>query len=209
MNVSYRWLQQLAPSLTGTPEEVAGILASLGAPADEITTIGSALRDVVIARVKAVQRHPNADRLSVCEVDAGGEVLQVVCGAPNVAANTFYPFAPVGASLPGGIQIKKAKIRGTESQGMICSAAELGLGRDNAGVLELRGDYQPGSSFIESVDLDDVRFLLDVGPNRPDLLSHWGIARELVGDSNLTLSDDDSISFAQTENDGKAGGVGI
>ena len=210
MNVSYRWLKALAPDLGLSPQQVAEKLASLGAPADEITSIGDALRDIVIARVKSVQRHPNADRLSLCEVDAGNGVLQVVCGAPNVAADTLYPFAPVGANLPGGIQIKKAKIRGTESQGMICSASELGLGRDNAGVLELVGDYTPGSSFIESVDLDDVRLLLDVGPNRGDLLSHWGIARELVGQDNLVLPDDDeTIGFVQTTNDGKAGTVGI
>jgi phenylalanyl-tRNA synthetase beta chain len=209
MNISYRWLRALAPDLELSAPQVAERLASLGAPADEITRIGDALRDVVIARVKSVQRHPNADRLSLCEVDAGNGILQVVCGAPNVAADTFYPFAPVGANLPGGIQIRKAKIRGTESQGMICSASELGLGRDNAGVLELRGDYTPGSSFIESVDLDDVRFLLDVGPNRGDLLSHWGIARELVGEHRLVREDDETISFAQTSNDGKAAGIGI
>ncbi len=209
MNVSLNWLKSLAPSLVGSGEEVAAKLASLGAPADEITPIGNALRDILIARVKSVQKHPNADRLSLCEVDAGGEVLQVVCGAPNVAADTFYPFAPVGASLPGGMQIKKAKIRGTESQGMICSAAELGLGRDNAGVLELRGDFQPGTRFVDAVDLDDVRLLLDIGPNRPDLLSHWGIARELVGEEQLKLDDDESIAFTHADNDGKAGDIGI
>ena len=209
MNVSYRWLRALAPDLELSASQVAEKLASLGAPPDEITRIGDQLRDVVIARVKSVQRHPNADRLSLCEVDAGNGTLQVVCGAPNVAADTLYPFAPVGASLPGGIQIKKAKIRGTESQGMICSAAELGLGRDNAGVLELRGDYTPGSSFIDSVDLDDVRMLLDIGPNRGDLLSHWGIARELVGEDRLQLADDDTISFVHATNDGKAAHVGI
>ena len=209
MNVSYRWLRALAPDLELSAPQVAEKLASLGAPPDEITRIGDQLRDVVIARVKSVQRHPNADRLSLCEVDAGNGTLQVVCGAPNVAADTLYPFAPVGANLPGGIQIKKAKIRGTESQGMICSAAELGLGRDNAGVLELRGDYTPGSSFIESVDLDDVRMLLDIGPNRGDLLSHWGIARELVGEDRLQLADDDTISFVHATSDGKAAHIGI
>jgi phenylalanyl-tRNA synthetase beta chain len=209
VNVSYNWLKALAPSLQGSAEDVAARLASLGAPADEITPIGGALRDVLVARVKSVQKHPNADRLSLCEVDAGGELLQVVCGAPNVAADTFYPFAPVGAALPGGVQIKRAKIRGTESQGMICSAAELGLGRDNAGVLELRGDFRPGTSFINAVDLDDVRFLLDIGPNRPDLLSHWGIARELVGEDELRLDDDESIGFAHADNDGRAGDIGI
>jgi phenylalanyl-tRNA synthetase beta chain len=209
MNISYRWLKFLAPGLELSPTATAERLASLGAPADEIIPIGDALRDIVIARVKSVQRHPNADRLSLCEVDAGNGILQVVCGAPNVAADTLYPFAPVGANLPGGIQIKKAKIRGTESQGMICSAAELGLGRDNAGVLELRGEYTPGTSFIASVDLDDVRLLLDIGPNRGDLLSHWGVARELVGQGNLALEDDESIGFAHADNDGSAGGIGI
>src|SRR5688572_1746517 len=209
MNISYRWLKDIAPTITETPQQIADRLAMLGAPVDEIVNVGEKLRDVIIARTKSVQRHPNADRLSLCEVDAGGEVLQVVCGATNVAANTFYPFAPVGATLPGGMQIKRAKIRGTESQGMICSAQELELGRDNDGVLELRGEYIPGTSFIESVDLDDVRFLLDIGPNRGDLLSHWGIARELVGESGLKLIDDESIAFAQSDNDGKAAGIGI
>ncbi|HEX6066575.1 MAG TPA: phenylalanine--tRNA ligase subunit beta, partial [Longimicrobiales bacterium] len=209
MNVSYRWLRALIPSLELSAAQVAERLASLGAPADEVTRIGDGLRDIVIARVRAVQRHPNADRLSLCEVDAGNGVLQVVCGASNVAADTFYPFAPVGASLPGGLQIKKAKIRGTESQGMICSAAELGLGRDNAGVLELRGDFTPGTPFIEAVDLDDVRLLLDIGPNRGDLLSHYGIARELVGEAGIELADDPAIGFAQTTNDGKAAHIGV
>ena len=209
MNVSYRWLRALVPSLELSATQVAERLASLGAPADEVTRIGDGLRDIVIARVRAVQRHPNADRLSLCEVDAGNGVLQVVCGAPNVAADTFYPFAPVGASLPGGLQIKQAKIRGTESQGMICSAAELGLGRDNAGVLELRGEFTPGTSFVEAVDLDDVRLLLDIGPNRGDLLSHYGIARELVGEQQIELADDPTIGFAQATNDGKAANIGV
>src|SRR5687767_9914888 len=186
MNISYNWLKELAPTLEGTPHEIAERLASLGAPADEIVNVGEVLREVVIGRVRAVQRHPNADRLSLCEVDAGnGQIVQVVCGAPNVTANTFYPFAPVGTTLPGGVQIKKAKIRGTESQGMLCSARELGLGRDHEGILTLHGDFIPGTSFIESVGLDDTRFLLDIGPNRGDLLSHYGIARELAGEQNL------------------------
>jgi phenylalanyl-tRNA synthetase beta chain len=210
MNISYNWLKELAPTLTGTPQEIAERLASLGAPADEVVSVGDALRDVVIARVRAVQRHPNADRLSLCEVEAGnGQVLQVVCGAPNVKADTFYPFAPVGSSLPGGLQIKKAKIRGTESQGMLCSARELGLGRDHEGILALHGDFTPGTSFIESVGLDDTRFLLDIGPNRGDLLSHYGIARELAGESNLVREADDTISFVHAANDGQVAKVTI
>src|SRR5687767_6796222 len=129
MNVSYRWLQDLIPGLKLTPSEVADVLAAQGAPVDEIVDVGAPLREVVIARVAEARQHPNADRLSLCTVDAGtGAQLQVVCGAPNVRADRYYPFAPVGASLPGGIIIKKAKIRGSESQGMLCSARELGLG---------------------------------------------------------------------------------
>lgn len=189
MNVSYRWLKDIAPTISDTPEQLADRLAMLGAPVDEIVPIGAPLRDVVIARTRAVQRHPNADRLSLCEVDAGGEILQVVCGAPNVKADTFYPFAPVGSTLPGGITIKKAKIRGSESQGMLCSARELNLGRDHDGILELHGEFTPGESFIQAVGLDDARIVVDVTPNRGDLLSHWGIARELApnGEQDLTL----------------------
>ena len=190
MNVSYRWLKEIAPTITDTPEQVAERLASLGAPVDELVALGEPLRDVVIARTRAVQRHPNADRLSLCEVDAGGEILQVVCGAPNVRADAFYPFAPVGATLPGDLTIRKAKIRGSESQGMLCSARELGLGRDHEGILELHGEFTPGESFIKSVGLDDVRIVVDVTPNRGDLLSHWGIAREVAlrGEQDLKLS---------------------
>lgn len=190
MNISYRWLKELAPGITATPEELADRLAMLGAPVDEVVHIGEPLRDVIIARTRSVHRHPNADRLSLCEVDAGGEILQVVCGAPNVRADAFYPFAPVGATLPGDFTIRQAKIRGSVSQGMLCSARELNLGRDHDGILELHGEFTPGQSFIEAVGLDDTRIVVDVTPNRGDLLSHWGIARELApgGQQELHLS---------------------
>src|SRR5688572_10909375 len=187
MNISYRWLKDIAPTITETPQQIADRLAMLGAPVDEIVNVGEKLRDVIIARTRSVQRHPNADRLSLCEVDAGGEILQVVCGAPNVKANTFYPFAPVGSTLPGDLTIKKAKIRGSESQGMLCSARELQLGRDHDGILELHGDFTPGQNFIEALGLDDARIVVDVTPNRGDLLSHYGIARDVApgGESDL------------------------
>ena len=188
MNISYRWLLDLIPGLSATPQQVADRLAMLGAPVDDLVDIGGPLRDIVIGRVISAEQHPNADRLRLCSVDAGtGEPLQVVCGAPNVAAGAFYPFAPVGASLPGGITIRKAKIRGSESQGMLCSARELGLGRDHEGILELHGDFEQGSSFIESTGLDDTRLVVDVTPNRPDLLSHIGVAREIAAAEGLRL----------------------
>src|SRR5690606_18398733 len=148
MNISYRWLQSLAPDLDATPIEIADRLAAYGAPADEVADIAANLRDVAVARVVEARRHPNADRLSLCTVDAGGpEALSVVCGAPNVQAGAYYPFAPVGASLPNDLKIRKAKIRGETSEGMLCSAAELGLGRDHSGILALHGTFVPGEAF--------------------------------------------------------------
>jgi len=190
MNISYRWLQSLIPGLEATPEEVADRLAQYGAPVDELVRIGAEIEEIVVARVEHVERHPNADRLSLCTVDAGtGEPLQVVCGAPNVQAGKFYPFAPVGAGLPGGIRIRKSKIRGVESQGMLCSERELGLGRGHEGIMELRGEFTPGERFVPALGLDDVRIVVDVTPNRGDLLSHVGIARELApgGNAGITL----------------------
>lgn len=187
MNISYRWLRDLVPGLELAPQEVADRLAMLGAPVDELLDLGAPLRDVVVARVATTGRHPNADRLSLCTVDAGdGALVRVVCGAPNVKAGAFYPFAPVGATLPGGVTIRRAKIRGEESQGMLCSPRELGLGRDHEGIMELHGEFEPGRSFIEALGLDDVRLTVDVTPNRPDLLSHLGVAREIAAAGGLT-----------------------
>lgn len=183
MNISYRWLQSLAPGIEASPLEVADRLAAYGAPADEIEDIAANLRDVIVAKVVETKKHPNADRLSVCTVDAGGpETLNVVCGAPNVQAGAYYPFAPVGAALPNDLKIRKAKIRGETSEGMLCSAAELGLGRDHSGILTLRGTFVPGEPFAGALGLDDARIVLDITPNRGDLLSHIGVARELAGD---------------------------
>jgi phenylalanyl-tRNA synthetase beta chain len=181
MNVSYRWLQAIVPGLELDAQQVADRLAMLGAPVDEIVDLGGPLRDIVIGRVLEVQRHPNADRLSLCLVDAGdGQPRQVVCGATNVQPDRCYPFAPVGAGLPGGLSIRRAKIRGEESHGMLCSPRELGLGRDHEGIMELHGEYEAGRSFSEALGLDDARLDVDVTPNRPDLLSHLGVAREIA-----------------------------
>src|SRR5215207_1042039 len=181
MDVSYRWLKSLAPGIEGTPRDVADRLAMLGAPVDEIVDLGAEIGDVVIGLVEEVRPHPNADRLRVCTVDDGGGArLQVVCGAPNVEAGRFYPFAPVGATLPGGMEIRKAKLRGEASEGMLCSARELGLGRDHSGLMTLNGRYHPGENFRQALGLDDWRLVVDVTPNRGELLSHVGIARELA-----------------------------
>ncbi|HST60886.1 MAG TPA: phenylalanine--tRNA ligase subunit beta, partial [Longimicrobium sp.] len=190
MNISYRWLHSIAPGLQGTPHELAERLAMLGAPVDEVVDLGADIGDVVIARVEDVRQHPNADRLRICTVNAGsGDPLQVVCGAPNVEAGGLYPFAPIGATLPGGMEIKRAKLRGEESQGMLCSARELGLGRDHGGLMTLHGDFAPGANFREALGLDDWRLVVDVTPNRGELLSHLGVARELAprGEDGIEL----------------------
>jgi len=188
MNVSLRWLRAIAPDLAADPELLARRLTLLGAPVEEIRALSEGIDGIRIAHVLAVRRHPGADRLSVCEVDAGGDTpLQVVCGAPNVQAGGWYPFAPVGAVLPGDFRIREAKIRGERSQGMLCSERELGIGRDQGGLMELRGEFTPGEPFVAALGLDDWRLDVEVTSNRPDLLSHRGIARELAAEGEASL----------------------
>jgi len=168
-------------------QDVADRLARQVAPVDGVVRIHEDLRDVLIARVLEVRQHPNADRLSLCQVDAGSGVLEVVCGAPNVQAGKTYPFAPVGATLPGGLKLERRKIRGVESNGMLCSAKELGLGVDQAGILELQTDAPPGTPFLQAIPVADEQIIIDVSANRPDLLCHKGVARELAVSLGATV----------------------
>jgi len=179
MNVSYRWLKALRPELTLTPQEMADVLALRGAPVEEILPLASGLEGLTVARVESVDAHPDADRLSVCQVQTGDGEKPVVCGAPNVTAGGFYPFAPVGSSLPGGVEIGEATIRGVRSQGMLCSEAELDLGPDASGLLTLEGDFRPGTPLVQALGLDDWRMDVEITANRGDLLSHVGVVREL------------------------------
>ena len=190
MNISYAWLKSVAPGLTESPEELAERLALLGAPVEEITSVSAGLEGVIIGRVKSVRGHPNADRLSLCEVDNGEEVVQVVCGAPVIEEGGYYPLAPVGVTLPGGLELKRAKIRGEYSNGMLCSEKELGMGRDQSGIMLLSGEVSAGQSLIDVLGLDDVRMDVEVTPNRGDWLSHVGIAREVApgGVAGLALA---------------------
>ncbi len=180
MIVSRRWLE----ALLGRPldaRDVADRLAMLCAPVDAVVPRHRDLGDVLIGRVLEVKKHPNADRLTLCVVDVGGAApLEVVCGAPNVQAGKTYPFAPVGATLPGGLKLERRKIRGVESNGMLCSAKELGLGPDEGGILELETSAAPGTRFLDAVPIADDQIVVDVPANRPDLLCHRGVARELA-----------------------------
>ncbi len=180
MNVSRRWLEAFLRRPLESAD-VASRLAALGATVDAVEELYPGLRQVVVAQVLEVRPHPNADRLRLCDVDDGsGTAHHVVCGAPNVTVGSKYPFAPVGATLPGGLTLEKRKIRGEASEGMLCSARELGLGQEHDGILELTTDAAPGTPFLEVLDLADERLVVDVTPNRPDLLGHKGVARELA-----------------------------
>jgi phenylalanyl-tRNA synthetase beta chain len=187
MNASYEWLRDFV-HFTLTPDELRDLLTSRTATVDDIIRLRADLAEVVVARVVQVERHPNSDHLWVTKVDAGsGEIRDVVCGAPNVTAGALYPFAPVGSTLPGGLKLEKRKIRGAVSEGMLCSAKELGLGTDHEGIMALDVDVTPGTKFLDAMPVGDVRLVVDVLPNRPDLLSHEGLAREIAAATRAPL----------------------
>ncbi len=189
MNISLRWLKDLAPELGATPEEIAERLTHRGFPVEGREDLAAGLGEIQVARVTGVRPHPDADRLTLCQVDSGGETLQVVCGAPNVREGGWYPFAPVGSTLPGGMKIRKAKLRGEPSHGMLCSEKELGLGSGADGLMTLEGDFAAGDPLVEALGLSDIRLDVEVTSNRPDLLSHQGMAREVLreGDGEVRL----------------------
>jgi phenylalanyl-tRNA synthetase beta chain len=179
MNASLRWLE----AFLRRPLEVKDVserLTMLGAAVDAVEPIHGDLGDLVVGLVEEVRPHPNADKLRLCLVNDGtAERRSVVCGAPNVTAGRKYPFAPIGATLPGGVRIEKRKLRGEASEGMLCSTRELGLGQDHEGIWELNTEAVPGTRLLDAVPISDHRLVIDVGPNRPDLLGHKGLAREL------------------------------
>ncbi len=180
MRISLSWLNEFI-ALPENPREIADRLTFSGTEVEGIETVGSTFDGFVVAEVRAVEKHPNADKLSVCRVFDGQNELQVVCGAPNVVAGGHYPFAPVGTTLPdGSLAIKKAKIRGVESFGMLCAADELGLSDDHSGLLTLDAKWAAGTPLSKVLGPPDTVFELEVTPNRSDCLSMTGIARELA-----------------------------
>ncbi|MEQ8331077.1 MAG: phenylalanine--tRNA ligase subunit beta [Longimicrobiales bacterium] len=214
MNVSLRWLRAMVPGLDSRADDVARRLALRGAPVDGIESPGEGLDDIVVGKVLTAEPHPNADRLKLCTVDGGDGVKQVVCGAPNVTAGACYPFAPVGATLPGDFRIKKAKIRGEVSEGMLCSAKELGLGQDHDGILAMPGQHTPGDSFVEAMGLADATLDVEITANRGDLLSHLGVARELAREEapRLPALPDASpvtLEYAEASAEASHGGVSV
>ncbi|MGB6104460.1 MAG: phenylalanine--tRNA ligase subunit beta, partial [Pusillimonas sp.] len=170
-------------------EALSHRLTMAGLEVEETTPAAPPFSGVVVAHIKEIAAHPNADKLRVCQVDDGsGELLQIVCGAPNAAAGIKVPLARVGAELPGGMKIGRAKMRGVESAGMLCSARELGLSQDHAGLLVLDEDAAVGVSLREALDLDETLFTLKMTPNRADCLSILGVAREVAALTGAALT---------------------
>lgn len=187
MNVTLNWLKTYI-DFEFSPVELADRLTMLGIEVEAIKQLGTGLDGVVVGRVDAVGPHPNADKLVLCQVDVGeAESLQIVCGAPNVREGMFAPVATIGATLPIGLTIKSAKLRGEVSQGMLCSEKELGLSEDAAGLMELSTDVALGTLLTEALGLDDVMFELEITPNRPDCLSLIGVAREVRAETGNPL----------------------
>lgn len=182
MKVSLNWLRRHV-DLPESAEEVAKALTSIGLEVEGTEEPGKVYEKLVVAKVLTCEPHPDSDHLHITTVNNGKETIQVVCGAPNVAAGQTVVLAPIGAELPlpdgGTLKMKKSKIRGVESFGMICAEDEIGLSDDHAGIMVLDDSIPAGTPFV-SLGLYDVCFELNVTPNRPDALSHRGVARELA-----------------------------
>jgi phenylalanyl-tRNA synthetase beta chain len=179
MKFSVNWLREFV-DLPKNPEEIAEVLTRAGIETKNIEMHGAKVEQVIVSQITASSRHPNADRLTVCEVDDGsGTKRQIVCGATNYKVGDKVPLALPGAKLPNGTEIRKSKLRGVESEGMLCSPIELGLGSDAAGLLILSPEAKVGASISDLFPSDTV-LDVEITPNRGDLLSHFGLAREIA-----------------------------
>lgn len=217
MLISHDWLEAFVPH-GRTPDEVRDLISGHVATVDAMERLREDLREIVVARVVHAARHPNADALWVTKVDDGsGTLLDVVCGAPNVSEGMLYPFVRAGATLPGGMKIERRRIRGETSNGMLCSPRELGLGEDHSGIMALSVEVAPGTPFLDALPVGDTRYDVDVLPNRPDLLSHLGMARELSALTGAPIREPAEVAACgygvpaakRAPREGRAGGVSL
>ena len=179
MKFSVNWLREFV-DLPNNPEEIADLLTRAGIEIKKIEARGANINNVIVSQITASSRHPNADRLTVCEVDDGsGAKRQIVCGATNYKVGDKVPLALPGAKLPNGTEIRKSKLRGVESEGMLCSPIELGFGEDASGLLILSPEAKVGTPLADLFPADTI-LDVEITPNRGDLLSHFGLAREIA-----------------------------
>jgi phenylalanyl-tRNA synthetase beta chain len=190
MKIVESWLREwVNPDLDTTA--LGDRLTMAGHEVEGIEQDGAGLEGVVIAEVLEVEKHPDADRLSVCKVSNGsGDILEIVCGAPNVFKGMKTPLATPGVTLPNGLKLRKSKIRGVVSNGMLCSAVELGLGEESDGIISLAGDAPVGQAIADYLNLPDAVIDLDLTPNRGDCFSVLGIARDVSALTGASLKDD-------------------
>ncbi|WP_457574335.1 phenylalanine--tRNA ligase subunit beta [Desulfolithobacter sp.] len=206
MKFTISWLNEYVQVQDLNPALLADKLTMLGLEVETVQELYRGVTDIVTARILQVRKHPNADRLTLCDVEVGDETIQVVCGAPNVREGLVTALARPGTVI-GSMKIKKAKVRGEVSMGMLCSEKELGLSEDHSGIMELDDSIASGLPLAEVLELDDTMIEIDLTPNRPDCASVIGIAREVAGftrrkltmpvtDRNVPAPDNDSPEFS-------------
>ena len=202
MKFTLNWLQDYVDTTDLSPDQLAEQLTMLGLEVDSVVPLYQELAPLITGRVVSCEKHPNADKLSLCHVDVGEETVQIICGAPNVREGLSVVVALPGTTLPGNFKIKKSKVRGIESCGMICSERELGLRDEHTGIMELPDGTEQGQSFIKATGLDDTSVEIDLTPNRPDCASVIGVAREICGITKKQLKTpviDSEIKRASTD----------
>ncbi len=189
MKVLLSWIRDFAP-IEGDPVALGEQMSDLGMAVEQLDILGEGLDGVVVARVLATRPHPNADKIQLVDVDTGdGEALQIACGAFNMAAGDLVPLATVGTTMPNGMEIGRRKLRGEWSNGMLCSARELGLGSDHGGIHILPAGLPVGTSFVEAMGIgSDALYDLEINPNRPDAMSVAGVARDLAARLGVPFS---------------------
>ncbi|MFD2926175.1 phenylalanine--tRNA ligase subunit beta [Halobacillus naozhouensis] len=186
MLVSLNWLNQYINVRDYQPEDLAEIITKTGIEVESVEPVAEKVTGVVVGHVVSCEQHPNADKLSLCQIDVGTETLQIVCGAPNIAEGQYVPVAVPGAVLPGNFKIKKTKLRGEESNGMVCSLQELGVDEKDVpkeyhdGIFVFPEDVQAGENAVSLLNLDDIIIELGLTPNRADCLSMAGVAYEVA-----------------------------
>jgi len=186
MNISINWLKDYV-DIEETPQELADMLTMAGLETASITELGEGCEDIVVAQILKKEQHPNADRLSLCQVTDGEETYPIVCGATNMVEGDKVALARVGSVLPGNFKIKKAKLRGVESHGMMCSERELGLSDEHSGIIILPKETAVGTKLVEALGLPDTVIEVEITPNRPDWLSVVGVAREISANTGRAL----------------------